>query len=631
MRARALFARIIPIVALLMLCQAGLSACGGNKDQPNESELVTDGNDVLFKSDFDVVGGSAHTLIKALDKKGIKRGREGSDKKIIVGNSSEELSVSAQQKLDSRKNNYNDFVILCNGEQVALCGGSQYALLQCIGMLTDRLYDNAVEGFVFTESFEYYYHPITSVEMIGGVQISSVTVVGEGSAISAAEALAHELSVLSGYGVPFSRKAVEDAYMLTVTADGSSELSFDYTVERKDGGLFIKACSAIALSSVVKDFVKHIPEISSENGDCMEFTVNFNIKKASDTELFKYCGMWQATDSDALDTMVSYWGGASVEVDFAGESLELVFSSASKCRIQLDGEDYTDGEISVSGIYMVTAEIDGKHTVRVFTDDRESHIHFAGVNCAESVELSKTASKEHYIQFVGDSISDTVSSFSYRVGPKLGWDYCVTAVSGMALENNLGFWYLNNGSHADGTMSAMIKDNFGIRTIGMETAFFKLGIAQENMVDKERELYGNKYYTDDLNCSFNTGYTPDIVFIFLGTNDELNSLNDEKRFSDAYLRLVEGIFDVYGSDTQICILQALTHAGAEPNEAHPRFECIRRTANTIIGKYPNNVRFIDRDEILKWDVEISGDYTHPTLNGYDTLTEKISELLDTYY
>lgn len=625
-----------PQLVVLMMLLAGILLAGicigCESTTPPSDEEETKGNPVAFQADFDIVGGSSHLLEQALEEKGLQRGAEGLAKKIIVGKSDEALSLQAKEKVEQRENNYNDYAILCNGEQIAIYGGSTHAIKQGIQYLVEHCYDETSNGLALTDRYSYYFCPELTVKEIGPVTLKELTVVGNKSTMTEAEDLAHELSVLSGYPVESSMKETSNSIRLAVKQADLGTFSLEYQVSVAEDHLVLMAETATSLSTVIQDFVLWVPEVSTwEKGETMDRTVALTIRKASDTELFKYCGMWEKTDKDNPDTMVSYWGGASVEVDFVGMTITLAFSSTSKCRIQLDGKDLMVKDTALSGTYTVTAESEGKHTVRVYTNDRESHIHFAGVHVANGVELSRTANREHYIQFVGDSISDTVSSFSYRAGLVLNWDYCVTAVSGIALENNYGFWYLNNGSHNPNTMSAMIQDNFGIRTIGMEDAFFKLGIAQDNMRGEERELYATKYYTDELNCQYQTGYTPDIVFIFLGTNDQLISVGSAQRFTSAYQKLVEGIFRVYGDDTQICLMQALTHAEPEPNEDHPRFECIRRTANTLMSQYPDRIKFIDRDVILTWNVEISGDHTHPTLNGYNTLTEKIAELLDQWY
>lgn len=346
---------------------------------------------------------------------------------------------------------------------------------------------------------------------------------------------------------------------------------------------------------------------------------------ASDTHIFKYCGMWQATDVESPDTMVSYWNDAYVEINFTGNSITPVFSRESSFKIKMDKAEEYSAVYNVKGEITLIAEGEGDHTLRIYGNNRNAHIHFAGVIIPEDEKVSRTPDRPHYIHFIGDSISDNPVSFSHRAGDILGWDFTVTALSGIALERNYGYWNIGYGGDA----ASLIKQNFGVNNIGMEDAFFKLGIPmQKPEISKEEfDYYTSRYYTDELDYNFNTGYTPDIVFIFLGTNDELTSDSDADRFTKAYLSFVERILEIYGNDTKVCILQALSHSSLPNDENHPRYTVIRTAARAIKQKYPQNITFIDRDIVKGWNVEISSDTTHPSENGYNTLTKCISEFL----
>lgn len=280
---------------------------------------------------------------------------------------------------------------------------------------------------------------------------------------------------------------------------------------------------------------------------------------------------------------------------------------------------------------------EGVHTLRIYNKNQDRHIYFSGVSVEKNVKLSRSDDKPLYIQFVGDSISANVNSFSHRVGDVLGWDFSVTAVSGMALGREQGFWRVNNGydrgtaTYTKDSMAELINRNFGKSNVAMEEAFFKLGQPTNKMSGAERTLYAEKYFTSALDCDFATGYTPDVVFIFLGTNDELYSENDLARFSEAYLRFVEKILATYGSDTKICVMQRVSNGKTDTDIEIPAYEVIRQTAGMLIEKYPENIHFIDRDVISTWNVEISSDGIHPSNNGYDTLTEKLAAYLGELY
>jgi hypothetical protein len=317
--------------------------------------------------------------------------------------------------------------------------------------------------------------------------------------------------------------------------------------------------------------------------------------------------------------MISHWNESYVEVDFYGTSVTPVFAKSSKIKYSVDGGAYTS--TTANGELTIAAQGDGKHTLRIKTQGRTSNVYFAGVKTFSKSLLARTAEKEHYIHFVGDSISDSGESFARRVGDVLGWDYATTAVSGMALERNYGYWKNNN---------PQMYVELGIN-VGMIDAFFKYGHPTESMTGETREKYLN-YYTDaSFNNTYEAGYKPDIVFIFLGTNDELSKETDATRFTEAYVEFVDKIMEAYGEDTEIWAVQALTNSAATINEAHPRFTCIRAAANALKAKYGEQINFIDYDVIKTWGVEISSDNTHPTGNGYTTLTEKIAAILKKHY
>ncbi len=347
-------------------------------------------------------------------------------------------------------------------------------------------------------------------------------------------------------------------------------------------------------------------------------TFEAGLVKASDTATFKYCGTWEPSG----DTMISHWNESYVEVDFYGTSVTPVFSQSSTFLYSIDGGSYT--QATANGEYTITAATAGEHTLRIKTTNRTNNVYFAGVQVESQYAIHRADSKAHYIHFVGDSISDAGSSFSRRVGDVLGWDYATTALSGIALETGYGYWSNNNPN---------MYAEFGIK-IGMEDAFFKYGIPLDSMTGETRERYLG-YYTDpSLDVDYEAmAYKPDIVFIFLGTNDELGA-DDAERFTETYLEFVANIKAAYGDTVEIWAMQALTSSTNPNNPDSPRFDCIQAAADALEAEYGDTFNFIDQATVSSWGVEINyanNDPTHPTGNGYNTLTEKISALLDAYY
>jgi hypothetical protein len=206
----------------------------------------------------------------------------------------------------------------------------------------------------------------------------------------------------------------------------------------------------------------------------------------------------------------------------------------------------------------------------------------------------------------------------------------VSALSGIALETNYGYWKNNNGfqngSLTPGSLADLIKKNFDIDNIGMEDAFFKLGIPNTaGMPKDELAYYAENYYTEKMDYNFGAGYTPDAVFIFLGTNDQLTgSAKDMERFAMAYLNFVDNIKRVYGEDTDIWVLQSL----CTPTE--PRFECIRYAVEVLQSVHGDSIHFIDWDQIQNWNLTFS-DHVHPTVEGHKIVTEELAKILNEFY
>ncbi len=618
----------------------GGSETPGGNDTPGGEDTPPAPTDVTYQADFKVAGAAAEKLTKALADAGITPGGDDAAKIIYAGEDAAALAASAKASATARAASYNDYAILCDGTNLALYGASDYATEQAIAYL---LATYAKDGAITVpKDLTYTAQPALAAITVGDNAIEELTIVSENaSCLGIANDLAKRLAILTGKEPAVSTSRARRAITLTAN-NGTNEDDFatSYTVSATASELIITAPTRASLSYAVQDFAASLTDGATfAAGHQADKSYELVHVDATDTALFKYCGTWQATDEEHPNTMVSYWNAAFVEIDFTGNAITVDFSRPTTFKIKMDDAATYSANYTANGAITFFAEGDGPHTLRIYSNDRNSHMYFAGAAAPAATTLSRTANKQHYIQFVGDSISDSTNSFSHRVGDVLGWDFSVTALSGIALETDKGYWKYNNGFTngvtTPGSMADLIKKNFGIDTIGMEDAFFKLGIAQEYMTGAERELYANYYYGPQLDNQFTTGYNPDIVFIFLGTNDELGSVSDTQRFTSTYLSFVENILATYGAETQICVLQALTHSSLPNNEGHARYTVIRNAANALIEAYPENVTFIDRDIITTWNAEITpppaDNYTHPTLNGYNTLTEKIAELMQEYY
>ncbi len=478
-----------------------------------------------------------------------------------------------------------------------------------------------------------YYHPVA-----------------ENSANSdIADSMASALSRIDNYMIT-SAKKTGDYTILLVARDNVSEAlnNKNYTVSCSGNTLTVTAETRGALAYAAIDFAERLAEITAKtyeikSGDSFDYTFTTDEIPATDTSIFKYVGMWQATDANNPTTMVSYWDSAYVEFDFTGTSATILFSSPSKCNVSIDGGEAKS--YTVQDELTISVNTAGTHTVRVHYGDKSAHMYFAGVRVPAGQTVSRTADKPLYIQFVGDSISDSPLSFSHNVADILGWDYSVIACEAVSLQADKGYWRYNNGFtnpdvYAEGSMAYLLNKNFGTVSIGMEDAFFKLGIPNKNFPaagsDEFNDIAAN-YYTEKYDFNFNTGYTPDIVFIFLGTNDlsASSTQTDIDNFVATYKEFVANILAKYGSNTKICAMQAISTSDASNmyDTTHPRYVAIAQAASELETLYGDKFNFIDAETVQSWSIEFDAatDATHPTEDGYAKLTSGVARYLFSAY
>ncbi len=331
---------------------------------------------------------------------------------------------------------------------------------------------------------------------------------------------------------------------------------------------------------------------------------------ANNISVYKYCGHWQADESDP-HTFVSHWNTAYVEIDFTGDTVCANFTYPSNIRVSVDGGDFVKYDNAV-GVMTFKAKGNGKHTLHIRNDGNLlNHVYFAGASVPKGQTLSRTADKPHYIQFIGDSISQDGRSHAHNSANLLGWDYSVCAKGGMSLQSGYGYW---------GSGNPVMLSKLG-KSVGMEDAFFKLGHPVDDMTETDKQRYSNYFNDDTLNFNFHTGNTPDVVFVFLGTNDGLTKESRREDFVAHYTAFIDKILKVYGNKPHIYIMQALSATYEE------RYISIDTAGKQIAAKHPTKVTFIDRETVDSWGVEIGTDGTHPSEAGYATLSQAVAVYL----
>lgn len=310
----------------------------------------------------------------------------------------------------------------------------------------------------------------------------------------------------------------------------------------------------------------------------MEQTVKFY---PYTNENFKYVGVWQESDG----FLKSYWNRSVAEIGFTGNTVEIHGTSAGTMVIFLDDAEVsrdvlTDGcRISVSA---------GEHVLKIVTG-WESELAFEGISIPAVERVYRTADKP-YLQFIGDSITYACPGFSYTTGENLNVDYSIRAYCGMSLKEGWGWYAVKDGK---------------VRP-GMETMYYKL----EDPIETDE-------YTD---YRFEFCRTPEALVIFLGTNDYLDTPDDEAAgnigtFAETYDRFVSELARRY-PEARIFLFQALS-------DKHCRREGIRCAYERMATHLPR-VELIPTDT---WNAGISADGTHPSPKGYATLAEKLTDYL----
>ncbi len=602
---------------LLLLCMLALAGCpaGGEPGTTSTTGNTPGGQapaeSLDFSGDFTVVGADAALLTQALEDAGVSVGGADATKKIIVGEDSTAPLATAKQLATAREGNYGDYAIVCDGTNLALYGGSEYATRQAVAcLIADYVTPKGVISV--PADLSYTHAPALSTLTFGSHPLKDFTVVSTvDGMMEEATDFAQALSALCGYPLEVSDSQARVSIRLTADTAEDGTPGNSYHVSCEDARLTISAADRSTLSAAISDFLAYLADAQNmETGASMDRNIAYQTVDADNTDTIKYCGTWQATDADDPKTMVSYWNAAYAEVSFTGHSITVEFAKQTTYCVKIDDGAYS-APMTSTGKVTFYAEGEGDtHTIRIYNNNRDRHMYLRSFSVEQHQTISRTPDRPHYIQFVGDSISDATTSFSHRVGDVLGWDFSVTALSGMALQTGYGYWKNNNPE---------LFEQMGIN-VGMEDAFFRLGYP----VDAD-------YYDDKYKIDYSSGNAPDIVFIFLGTNDELDPdsrPNAKEDFVATYQRFVENIFGVYGEDTQIVILQALSTSGSSSTF---RYSCIRAAAENLINLYPDQVALIDREFIEEWNPEISSDTTHPTQAGYDTLTQEIAAYLAEYY
>lgn len=301
---------------------------------------------------------------------------------------------------------------------------------------------------------------------------------------------------------------------------------------------------------------------------------------------FKYTGVWQEKEGE----IVSYQTRSSLEFGIDADNLTLNMTSRDSVTLTVDGETAYTGQISEP----VHLSLDGgEHTVCVKMHHK-ARLYFKGICINDGGRIFKTPDKP-YVQFIGDSITDCIDSFSFRAPDLLGVDSSIVSYCGMALVEGWG-WYLLDGKAPD-------------HRHGMENMYKKCEFVNET--------------TDFTDYAFKFCREPQNIVIYLGTNDFITDEEHEKNghleiFAEHYAAFVDYLLEKF-PHAQIHILQ----------DFHRNFRrrAAIKNAYEILRSRHDNIHFIEFDNEA---IEFSEDGIHPAYNGYITLGDKMAEYLKAF-
>jgi hypothetical protein len=216
----------------------------------------------------------------------------------------------------------------------------------------------------------------------------------------------------------------------------------------------------------------------------------------------QYIGRWDKRNADYIQ---SHWLGAYIRVDFTGNSIKINMEGNRWLIVQIDNETprtiYAGNGTELSAGNLA----EGRHTILVGASELiNNQLTFKGFTLASGAVTYKS-DKKLLFEFIGDSITSgggtfpkDIYNFVWLLSNRLGCDHTQISYPGLALCT--GYTYYSGAARNTG------------QAVGMDQLYFSM---------KDLPNFVEDGYTVSVPWTMNT-YTPDVVFMFLGTNDSSN-------------------------------------------------------------------------------------------------------------
>jgi lysophospholipase L1-like esterase len=296
----------------------------------------------------------------------------------------------------------------------------------------------------------------------------------------------------------------------------------------------------------------------------------------------KYFGRW---DFSSTTQYVSYWGGAYLRVNFTGTTVKIKVGTTTNYYAKVDNGPWIS-YIGASGTINLTPTplTGGTHTLSVAQGKDYNYVfNFQGLILDAGATTSAPPVATDLIEYIGDSITAgytdpqaNVNDYAWVVSEALGTEHTQIAYPGICLVS-------------------------GFPGVGMDTQYFKLQ---------------SSAYATSPDWDF-TKYTPKIVVINLGTNDNNKKVPDAT-LQDTFTTFLTGI-RIKFPNTQIFVMRTFLGVKANPVVA---------AVNARINAGDTKLHYIDTNGWLT-----TADYTdglHPSISGHIKAANLLQPILAPY-
>jgi lysophospholipase L1-like esterase len=317
---------------------------------------------------------------------------------------------------------------------------------------------------------------------------------------------------------------------------------------------------------------------------------------------FQFDGRIDARD---LSAPVLIWQGSRVLVDFDGTELTLCFGAAkgvSFFDIEVDGDvsvvEVKESAVPVQIKYSKLLSA-GRHRLRLFkrSEADAGHAAFLGVELAAGANVfaPELITPKLALQFFGDSI--TVGACNE--------DGAVDQWENRATHNNA----LSYGALTAKALSA------GYRNVAVSG----MGIVVGYVPKRAGEICDRLYPEPGAPRSDERGWSPDVVFVNYGENDDSFSKNQNMEFpagfADGYVALVQGMRAAY-PQAEIVLLRGGMFGGAKS-------EALRTAWETAVQRLEAEDGRVHHFVFQHWSE------LHPRVSDHQAMAEELVAWLKT--